>query len=272
MLNARKSLAAISIIFFSASCTYAARYQILTTIEQKNELGVVASYNFELAIFRQYSSSDVGEDKYIELVSPQGVRYPDNGSMFDFITVEREGISLNELTTNVLGSWTFEESLAGLTKRYQIAVPQLPSNFFNITAPEILSPGNGDVVGKVFNLLYTNPDPNGIGISYGAIPSPGFILGDNFERNAPGDYTVSFIGEEYPRIEFRRFNIVKKLTSPNVQVTPLTSNADATFSRFTSFEVHSNTIAFTVVPEPAPLMLLGVAMICATSGRGFVRK
>ncbi|TWU28046.1 PEP-CTERM sorting domain-containing protein [Bythopirellula polymerisocia] len=266
--NARVIVTAICLSLSFIAQTFAAQYSLGVSVERKHSFNAEAVYNFDFFISRQ----DSGENKFLELVSPQGFRYQESIPPFDNIIIQQSGISLNELSNVLPGNWIFEETINGIKKSYQITLPQLPDEFLNILTPVITSPSNGATVGKVFDLTWTNPQPNGIALSYFTDPQLGSFPRGTFIGHGPGDYTVDLTRIDAPsKIEFTQFSIINQLDPIWIRPTPLTFNSDANFLfQNLLFKVFSPSIDFTVVPEPNSILLMVLGGIAALACRGSV--
>lgn len=255
-----------AILSSSPSC-FAATYSLFIKVEQRNHILDTATYDFTFYLQELGSVSDLA------ITSPTGIVHQEPISGAPFLDVRQTGLSLEALNDNFLGDWIFEETLNGVTKSYSIALPEVQESLFDIPVPVITSPADGAILGKVFDLTWTNPEPSGATFTYSTqdmAPS----LGQVMHLNGPGHFTLDFtVQDEFLPIIFTDFRIIKRLPELSIDVTRMSSNADATFLRsYTRLEVHSPSISFLVVPEPACMLLVPLAVVLATSGRGFVWK
>jgi hypothetical protein len=196
------------------------------------------------------------------------------------VRADFDGILPADLDNTVSGAWTVEEIVnGGGLNRYEFTVPQLlnSSNFGSI--PVILAPDDGSTVGKVFNLIYSNPLPSSFGyqIIYNDPPLQGSF--PDRQINSPGNVTLSFA--DIPGISgttVTRFAVHNQVSNFHVLTPkPLNVGANSKFDQLSllagmlSFNTSSPPISFTIVPEPSSLLFTILAAVCATSGRGFLR-
>jgi hypothetical protein len=277
MLNARIAAVALCAIFVTEQAR-SANYLLTGGVYKKNSAGGSATYSFALDL-QQWLGND--SNISLELISPNGTRFGESVTSFNWVHIFLDDVLEADLNTTTTGTWTIEETLSGSEiNEYQFTVPSLlnSSNFRG--TPLITSPSDGAVVDKMFNLTWSNGVPNayGLGISFAndqSFPFPDVKL------NSTGNATISY--ENVSGIGGATISELRVSTSRNIQelkqVVPVSPGANSTFNGpgfgtlagLFSYKTYSPPINLTIVPEPTAFVLVGIALLCATGGRGFVR-
>jgi hypothetical protein len=253
----------------------ATQYSITGSIEQNNPIGGPQTYRLGLYLSKWLTQSNLNEDKVLEVISPSGQRFQELSQSIDGVYMGLNDLTLANLNSSVIGNWTFEETLGGVTKRYSFTIPAIPSQMFTTPIPVITSPSEGDLVKKLFDVKWQNAKSNQQSFRWRAVDADGSVTErPDIQRVGTGHATFSYAN--YPnlgQIDITEFSTSVEVGLHRFQLTKLTSNGDATLTslNFLEWEVRSPEIAFSVIPEPASLLLLGLAIACAADGRGFVR-
>jgi hypothetical protein len=260
-------LAVLFVLFGFAhwQSTRADNYQITVDIKKTVSTTLEEVYDFHFSMGRIYFVSDPGESRLLQLVSPLGSSVEE----IDSLSFDRNGLTLSELSASLLGDWTFKETIGATTNSYLLSLPDVPTDISDAKVPVITSPANGATLGKAFDLVWTNPDPNGYRIlEHSNLLQP--VFGRNtLKRNDPGNYTASLEDFNAFPIVVDRLNILKTLLYRGIELTRLSPSADATFTnQQVKFDIYSNTISFTIIPEPTSACLVCVTIVCAIGGRG----
>lgn len=264
-----------SVLFASHSWS-AESYLLSGQIEHRISFSGEATFGFLLSFANL--DSNLINNVNLQLVSPTGVRYGESQPTTDSILVRLQQIQPADVDSLVSGQWIIEEHFdSGQLNKYAFEVPSILNSTSFLPTPNILTPANGEVVEKTFDLHYTNPHPTRYGFSI-IYENPAFQgMFPDRERNAPGNITFSF--ENIAGIEgatVSSFSVINQEIERNIlRPNPLTFGANARFDQLDllagnfAFNSFSPPISFRFVPEPASLLLVGLAIICATNGRRF---
>lgn len=267
---------AILFLLLMESRADATQYSITGSIEQNNFIGGSPTYDFRLNLNKWLTSSNINENKLLEIISPGGQRVHEIAPTLDWVSAQSLDLSLADINSQIIGDWTFEETLGGITKRYEFTIPTIPSQMFTNPIPIITSPSDGDIVKKVFDVKWDNGRANQQSFRLGAQDVQGSpTAGPDIQRVGPGHARFSFANSpELGRIEITSLSTSVEVALHHFQLNPISSNADATLTSldFLDWEIRSPAIAFTVIPEPASALLTCLAIISMSRSRGFLRR
>lgn len=256
----------VYLLGFVAQPASAVSYNLSGGVEQLNSKSGEPTYDFHLSLTEWLGFHD---NISLELVSPNGVRFPEVSAATNWVFASIKGILPADINSTVSGVWTVEETIDGTQlNQYQFSVPSVlnSSNFHAV--PVITSPLDGATVGPVFDVTWTNSLPGGVGYRMSATNAS---ISPNITINAPGHATFSYLGDSgFSGIEVYSFSIYQDpiFTNALLPVTPLSPNATSNFAssglsgKF-SYRTLSPPISFTVVPEANTIAYLLMAVVTA---------
>ncbi len=247
--------------------TLAIPYSIIAEVERLAEVDESFSYNYSVSLGRLLIPADTREAS-IKLFSPQGqqfIEHPFPGS----VLAKGKSISPEQIDAIFAGTWRIEEAFAGgAIEQYQFTIPSVVDSNRFPSPPVITSPTDGSAVDREFDLLFTVPaDAENSGGTRSTItpfaPTPGALASLQRQGTAPGE--INYLA----RGDFSGKNVTMRVSASGdsikgFPVTPLTPGADAEFRfSFLNFDTFSESITFSVVPEPSSFVL---TLLCSVVG------
>ncbi len=240
----------------------ALNYSLLVRAEQINSTTGEQSINFNLQL-RVAALPDAIDSTQLELILPSGQRIGEVLPLDDAIAINAQDV----LPTDVgkwEGLWTIEETIGSdVTKHYTFQLPQFATSF--LAAPVIYDPPSGASVGRVFDVRWTNP------AAFTTLFYNDIAVLPETENLGPGHVRLSTLNDhDFRPLTIDEFSLIVTRSLP-INVMRAEAGTAVFLPPMLRFLTHSAPITISIVPEPTALILVGLAGMCATGGRGFVR-
>ncbi|TWT30160.1 hypothetical protein KOR34_47180 [Posidoniimonas corsicana] len=218
-----------------------------------------AVYGFQFTLSPTLLGSvDRDDDVELSITMPNGFRHEEVGSL-GLVATKLDDLRPSAMAA-LAGSWTILERSAVEDHTYQFTLPNLTNPTLWGDAPAILSPLDGEVVPRVFDVATTVEPPS---FRY-ELPSQEVSVSSEWLGGGAARFTID--GALDPEGGVLGL-LASQWTGAPLPVANLMGSDPAAFNSTLTFIHYGAPIHLTVVPEPGAATLVELLLVAGVAGR-----